>query len=365
MGSRTSLAFLAAVATLVSAAPAAAATNPQIPGLQVALQAHGLYKGPIDGIAGPGTRAAVRSFQQRRGLAVDGIAGPRTRVALGKLGVPLLGRRVVKRGLVGYDVSVLQFQLARRGLLRGGFDGRFGAATEKAVRKFQRRKGLAVDGVVGPVTMDALGDFGPPARRSSRPARTSGGGRHVVRAGETLTSIAARYGTSVPALAKNNGLNPARWLVIGTRLKVPRVAASSTASVAAAAMGSFDVRAAIDRWSAHYGVDARLAKALAWMESGFQNHVVSPAGAFGVMQVTPATWDFVETVLIGRSIPETADGNVRVGVAFLRHLLRTFGGDERRALAAYYQGPKSVQTLGILPVSRAYIADVLALKARF
>jgi soluble lytic murein transglycosylase-like protein len=153
--------------------------------------------------------------------------------------------------------------------------------------------------------------------------------------------------------------------VIGTRLKVPKVGASSTASAAAATMGSFDVRASIDRWSAHYGVDARLAKALAWMESGFQTHVVSPAGAFGVMQVTPATWDFVETVLIGQKIPRTGDGNVRVGVAFLRHLLRTFGGDEPKALAAYYQGPKSVQTLGILPVSRAYIADVLALKSRF
>jgi peptidoglycan hydrolase-like protein with peptidoglycan-binding domain len=365
MGSRTLTSVLAAVAVLLTAAPAVAATNPQIPGLQVALRAYGLYKGPIDGIAGPGTQAAVRTFQQRRGLVIDGIAGPRTRVALGKLGVPLLGRRVVRRGMVGYDVSVLQFQLKRRGLLHGAIDGHFGPATEKAVRKFQRRKGLVVDGVVGTVTMDALGDFGPPARASGPRTATTGGARHVVRAGESLTSIAARYGTSVQKLARQNGLDPERWLVIGTRLRVPAVAGSSTASVAAAAMGSFDVRASIDRWSAHYGVDARLAKALAWMESGFQNHLVSAAGAWGVMQVTPATWDFVETVLVGAGIPRTADGNVRVGVAFLRHLLRRFGGDERRALAAYYQGPKSVQTLGILPVSRAYIADVLALKARF
>jgi Transglycosylase SLT domain/Putative peptidoglycan binding domain/LysM domain len=362
---RTLTAVLAAAPALILASPAVAATtNPQIPGLQVALRAHGLYKGPIDGIAGPKTRAAVVAFQRRRGLAVDGIAGPRTRVALGRLGVPLLGRRVVKRGTVGYDVSVLQFQLKARGLLRGAIDGRFGPATEQAVRKLQRRKGLTADGVVGPVTMDALGPF-ELEPQSARATRTSAGGRHVVRAGETLTSIAARYGTTVPKLARQNRLDPRRWLVVGTRLRVPKVAASSTASVAAAVMGSFDVRASIDRWSAHYGVDARLAKALAWMESGFQAHVVSPAGAFGVMQVTPATWEFVENVLVGARIPRTADGNVRVGVAFLRHLLRTFGGDEHRALAAYYQGPKSVQTLGILPVSRAYIADVLALKSRF
>jgi peptidoglycan hydrolase-like protein with peptidoglycan-binding domain len=355
---------LAAVGLLATAAPAVAATNPQIPGLQVALRAHGLYKGAIDGIAGPQTRAAVRTFQSRRGLAVDGIAGPKTRRALGRLGTPLLGRRVVRRGLAGYDVSVLQFLLKRRGLLAGRIDGKFGAQTEKAVRRFQRRKGLVADGVVGPVTMDVLGDFGPPARRA-RVTPTATSGRHVVRSGETLTSIAARYGTTVDGLARRNGLDPKRWLIVGTRLQVPKVSASPAASVAAAAMASFDVRTSLDRWSAHYGVDARLAKALAWMESGFQNHVVSPAGAWGVMQVTPATWDFVETVLVGARIARTADGNVRVGVAFLRHLLRLFKGNEHRALAAYYQGPKSVQTLGILPVSRAYIADVLALKARF
>lgn len=366
MGSRTLIPVLAAVAALPAAAPATAATtNPQIPGLQVALRAHGLYRGPIDGIAGPLTRQGVLAFQRKRGLAVDGIAGPRTRVALGKLGTPLLGRRVVKRGMVGYDVSVLQYQLKRRRLLRGRVDGRFGPATERAVRRFQQRKGLVVDGIVGAVTLDALGSFELERRRTGPRRRTVRGGRHVVRAGETLTAIAARYGTSVQRISRLNGLDPARWLVVGTRLRVPRVAASSTASAAAASMGSVGVRASLDRWAAHYGVDTRLVKALAWMESGFQSHVVSPAGAFGVMQVTPATWDFVETVLVGSKIPRTADGNVRVGVAFLRHLLRAFGGDERRALAAYYQGPKSVRTLGILPVSRAYVADVLALKTRF
>ena len=49
--------------------------RPQVAGLQVALRAWGLYDGPIDAIDGPGTRAAVRAFQQRAGLPVDGVAG--------------------------------------------------------------------------------------------------------------------------------------------------------------------------------------------------------------------------------------------------------------------------------------------------
>ena len=128
--------------------------------------------------------------------------------------------------------------------------------------------------------------------------------------------------------------------------------------------GRSSIRGSIDRWAAHYGVDPHLARGLAWMESGFQPSIRSPIGAWGVMQVTPATWDFVETVLLGTRISRTADGNVRVGVAYLGHLLREFHGDERLALAAYYQGPASVRRRGLLPESRAFVADVLALRAR-
>ncbi|MGH3132084.1 MAG: lytic transglycosylase domain-containing protein, partial [Gaiellaceae bacterium] len=127
---------------------------------------------------------------------------------------------------------------------------------------------------------------------------------------------------------------------------------------------SRSIRTALDHWSRHYGVDARLVRALAWQESGYQQHLVSSAGALGVMQVTPATWDFVETVLIGRSIPRTADGNIRVGVAFLAHLLRSFKGDERLALGAYYQGARSVRQRGLLRETRLYVANVLALRTR-
>jgi soluble lytic murein transglycosylase-like protein len=82
------------------------------------------------------------------------------------------------------------------------------------------------------------------------------------------------------------------------------------------------------------------------------------------MQVMPDTWDFVETVLIGAPVARTADGNVRVGVAYLRHLLRMFGGDERRAVGAYFQGPGAVSTRGLLPETRQYVANVLALRTR-
>lgn len=67
-------------------------------------------------------------------------------------------------------VAALQVTLRARGLYRGTIDGIKGPATTGAVRRFQRRRGLAADGVVGPRTRAALGRF---ARRNlgSRPLR--------------------------------------------------------------------------------------------------------------------------------------------------------------------------------------------------
>ena len=135
--------------------------RPQVAGLQVALRAWGLYAGPIDAIDGPGTRAAVRAFQQQAGLPVDGVAGGRTRAALGPLGRPLRSRQVLQRGAFGWDVSVLQFALTRAGTYRWPIDGFFGPETAAALQRYQQAKGLVADGVAGPETL-----VGP---RSPRP----------------------------------------------------------------------------------------------------------------------------------------------------------------------------------------------------
>ena len=190
-----------------------------------------------------------------------------------------------------------------------------------------------------------------------------GGGSHLVRRGETLSGLAASYGTTVAALVRANGLSSANLIFAGSHLRIPGSSAGRALRGAGPATSS-DVASTIDYWSHYYGVDPRLARALAWMESGYQTQIVSPAGAWGVMQVTPSAWAFVQEVLLGARVPRTAAGNVRVGVAYLHHLLGEFGGKERLALAAYYQGLRGVRTQGLLPETRRYVADVLALKGR-
>ena len=64
--------------------------------------------------------------------------------------------RMVDRSMSGPDIIVLQALLYARGLVHGGFDGYFGNEVDTAVRRFQREQGLAVDGVVGPLTWGKL-----------------------------------------------------------------------------------------------------------------------------------------------------------------------------------------------------------------
>jgi soluble lytic murein transglycosylase-like protein len=186
--------------------------------------------------------------------------------------------------------------------------------------------------------------------------------RYVVKPGDNLTAIARTHGTTLKRLAQLNKLNPANALLIGTKLRLP--AAVRVMPTAEAATNASTVRASLDRWASYYGVDTHLAHALAWMESGYNNAMVSSVGAQGVMQLLPTTWEYVENVLIGHPVAHDADGNVHVGMAYLNHLLQVFNGDEKLALAGWYQGERAVKARGPYKVSKAFVADVLALRQR-
>jgi LysM repeat protein len=358
---RIRLAFAGAlVAACATALPVSAALNPQHAGLQVALRAQGLYLGPIDAIIGPKTVAAVRAFQRTHGLKATGIADLSTRRELGPLGTPLFGSRTLARGRFGWDVAVLQFLLVRHGV-RVPVNAYMDRPTVAGLKRYQRAMHLGADGIAGPATFAALGLQTRVPVKQVRAVKTTLS-RYVVKPGDSLTAIARKHGISLKRIVKVNRINPAKPLLIGVRLRIP--AAVRAAPAAVSATNAASVRDSLDRWSAHYGIDRSLARALAWMESGYNNSVVSNVGAQGVMQLLPTTWDYVETVLIKRPVSHDADGNVHVGMAYLNHLLAAFNGNEHLALAAWYQGERSVKKTGPYKVSKAFVADVLALRRR-
>jgi len=71
-------------------------------------------------------------------------------------GASTLGQRALKQGHRGDDVVTLQRVLTMKGYSVGGSDGVFGRRTKVAVKRFQRRRRLKADGVVGPATTRAL-----------------------------------------------------------------------------------------------------------------------------------------------------------------------------------------------------------------
>jgi peptidoglycan hydrolase-like protein with peptidoglycan-binding domain len=104
----------------------------------------------IDGIFGPKTKGAVKSFQESKNLVEDGIVGPATWGAMPK--DP--NTRLVSNGDTGPVVKALQQGLhtiasGGSGLDPGPIDGIFGPKTEAAVRAYQTDQGVESDGIVG------------------------------------------------------------------------------------------------------------------------------------------------------------------------------------------------------------------------
>ena len=407
---------------LALAGHAAAAPSAKIAALQVALRSHGLYAGAVDGVEGPLTRKALLAFQRNHRIRATGKLGMATRCKLGRLGTPLLGQRQLSRGRVGWDVTALEFGLRRYGLPARRVDGHFDAATVSALRRFQRTHGLRPDGIAGTRTFRALAHPArAKATAKAKPTARASLRIHQVQPGEGFSQIARRYGVNPAKLARANGLTLTSVISPGQRLRIPgrnapvrRVAAPPAApapkptsytvqpgesffSIAqryhvspwrlaqasklrlmstivpgqrltlppgahlgstGPSVGRDTVRLAIDRWAAAYGVDPKLARALAWMESGFQEDVVSSAGAVGVMQLLPETWQWVDTMLLGETTPRTYEGNVRAGVRYLRWQLDQFDGDVRLALAGYYQGARAVRERGLFDDTQQYVSVI-------
>lgn len=118
----------------------------------------------VDNIWGPLTDAGVKWLQKKLGVTADGLWGPATEAAYKKslgtkpsVSVPN-GSPLIRKGMKGTRVRNLQkaLQAAGERLPRFGADGAFGGETENALRSFQSKNKLMVDGIYGPASAAAL-----------------------------------------------------------------------------------------------------------------------------------------------------------------------------------------------------------------
>lgn len=219
---------------------------------------------------------------------------------------------------------------------------------------------------------------------ATRPAGTAA---YAVRVGDTLSGIATKHSVTLAALLKTNRLSAASVIYPGQRLKVPAKPAKSAASANSFAGRTYPSsivnaanrnRAALARHAVpsrsqtqamivatarRHGVDPKLALAVGWQESGWNQRQVSVANAIGVMQVIPSSGQWASE-MAGRQLNllNTQD-NITAGVVILRSLTRSASTVDQ-AIAGYYQGLYSVQKNGMYADTKGYVAAIKAHRTR-
>lgn len=200
------------------------------------------------GVFGESTKAAVAKFQSIFSLAADGIVGKATWNKLSylytsvtrlaelnsegtSLGIGTLPpSSILRLGSSGQDVITLQYLLNVAAEFNSAIpapvqDGNFGIETGQAVAAFQSTAGLFPDGIVGPLTWQALYEIYLGAEDVIPPDSGTGVTEYVVRPGDTLWLLAQRFDTTVDAIKKLNGLT-GDDLQIGQVLRIPTAESS-------------------------------------------------------------------------------------------------------------------------------------------
>ena len=188
----------------------------------------------------------------------------------------------------------------------------------------------------------------------------SGVSEVLQRISEIETKIGMKH--TAPAVGFSQELQQAMKNGNGTSSNQTAAAASAgksqSVSQTAASNAPGDVNGFIQTAAKKYKVDPRLVSAVAEAESGFRQSAVSGAGAVGVMQLMPDT-----AASLGVN-PYDEQQNIDGGTKYLKGLLDSFGGDVKKAVAAYNAGSQAVRDYNGVPPYREtqnYVNKVLDL----
>ncbi|MBA2450350.1 MAG: LysM peptidoglycan-binding domain-containing protein, partial [Chloroflexi bacterium] len=203
-----------------------------------------------------------------------------------------------------------------------------------------------------------------PSAAAPPPASSAARQTYVVRPGDTVSGIAQSFGIAVQALAEANRLTDPNRLVAGQRLAIPE-GAGGTASAVAGAQAAGPAP----------GPSGTAAGSLAGVLDGLaRRYGVDPAliramagarGGLGILRVADATFDYVAREIVRRPLDRAAvEDNAEAGIAYVAALLGRAGNDPERALALFIQGSGSVQANGVLPATAQQVGAILTLRGQ-
>lgn len=145
-------------------------------------------------------------------------------------------------------------------------------------------------------------------------------------------------------LPPTRAVGAAVWRHVSDALALARAAEARDREVAAYARRygiSAELADAIERAARAEGLETELAFRLVRVESAFEPHAESYAGALGLTQVMPATAEFLQPGITRQQLLDR-DTNLRLGFRYLKELIAVYDGDAEEALTAYNRGPGTV-----------------------
>jgi soluble lytic murein transglycosylase-like protein len=200
-----------------------------------------------------------------------------------------------------------------------------------------------------------------------------------------MQEIQSKFGTSpiqnlsmanpvvTPAGLQVGGMDPSGVTfekLLSDKMKIAQEEAKSVSEISVAqaaegsgkagslAAGSNDFNEIIRDASQKYGVDEKFIKSIIQQESGFNPKATSWCGAMGMMQLMPET-----AKDLGVKNAYDPRDNIMGGVKYIKEQLDRFGGDKRKALAAYNAGPGAVMKFGGIPPYKEtenYVRNIMA-----
>lgn len=238
-----------------------------------------------------------------------------------------------------------------------------------------------------------------PAVATSPPATSS----YTVQPGDTIGHIALRTPATARQIMAANGLGPTSQIRPGQVLQIPggtpapavpapaqavpvpsqapattantfagRTYPDATVAAAAATRATLKgaaapdrqaMRAIVEATARRHGIDPKLALAISYQESGWDQRQVSVANAIGAMQVIPSSGEWASSMVGHQLDLLAAEDNATAGVVILRALTRSASSVDE-AIAGYYQGLGSVRANGMYADTQQYVAGVKAMMAR-